>query len=622
MGHDALLQAFVYLGAAVTAVPIAKRLGLGSVLGYLLAGVIIGPYALRLVGERGADVMHAAEFGVVMMLFLIGLELRPALLWELRRPILGLGGAQVLGTSVVLTGAALALGLPMKEAVSVGLILAGSSTAIVLQSLNEKGQMKTEAGRASFAVLLFQDIAVIPMLALFPLLGTKAAEAAEPSRPGWLSTLMVLAAVAGIILAGRFLVRPLFRFLAATGLREVFTAAALLLVVGIALLMELVGVSAALGTFLAGVVLAESEYRRELEGDIEPFKGLLLGLFFISVGVTIDFGLIASSPGLVAGLVLALIALKMLVLYALGRIFALQRSARTLFAFALAQGGEFAFVLTSFAFGLGALGKDTAGFVTAVVAISMLMTPLVLILHDRVVAPRVQSAEPARPHDHVESHEDPVVIAGFGRFGQIVGRLLRAKGIGTTVLDLDPATIDLMRRIGLKAYYGDATRLELLHSAGCATAKVFVLAIDDVEKSIELAELVHRHFPKLKIIARARNRPHYYRLRALGIESVHRETFATSIEVGVATLKALGHGAHEALRAGRSFRTHDERAIEQLTKIRETQGDAAFFAEARRALEEVERLMQAKDADEGGDHAWDDATLRDEILRMTQPPST
>ncbi len=616
-----LTQAFVYLCAAVLAVPFAKRLGLGSVLGYLIAGVAIGPYALALVGEKGADVMHASELGVVMMLFLIGLELRPSLLWQMRRPILGLGGGQVVVTTALVAAIALALGFDAKMGLAIGMILAASSTAIVLQSLSEKGLMRSEGGQASFSVLLFQDIAVIPMLAVMPLLamagaGGEAAVdahgAAAAARPGWLQGLMVLGAVGGIVVGGRFLVRPVFRLLAETRLREIFTAAALLLVVGIAVLMEVVGLSPALGTFLAGVVLAESEYRHELESDIEPFKGLLLGLFFISVGATIDFGLIAARPAIIAGLVAGLFAVKMVVLYGLGRVFGLSRPARWLLTFALSQGGEFAFVLIAFALGARVLPTEVAGTLVAVVALSMLVTPLVLIAYERLVAPRLASTAPAREADHIPSHDAPVVIAGYGRFGQIAGRLLRARGIETTVLDLDASLVDTLARVGVKVYYGDASRLDLLHAAGCGRARLFILAVDEMEKSLEIARTVKHEFPDLRILARARNREHYHELRKLGITQIFRETFGSAIDTGVAALVALGHRSHQARRIAATFRAHDEATLEKLADLWNADDESAYFAAAKRAREEVESLLRGDVAREEGpaDPGWDTESLR------------
>lgn len=617
MSHNLLGQTFIYLAAAVLVVPIAKRLGLGSVLGYLLAGVALGPVALGVVGTEGQDVMHFAEFGVVMMLFLVGLELRPSLLWQLRRPIVGLGGLQVSATAGVVLALALAAGQPWKTGLAIGLILAGSSTAIVLQSLGERGLLKSPGGQAAFSVLLFQDIAVIPILAVLPLLvvnlsgATPSGAAAAAARPGWQQALMILGAVIGIVGAGRFLVRPMFRALAKTGLREIFTAAALVLVIGIALLMQLVGLSPALGTFLAGVVLADSEYRHELESDIEPFKGLLLGVFFIAVGAGIDFGAVVARPLLIGELVLALLVTKALVLALLGRLFGLDRRARLLLMFALPQAGEFAFVLFSFAEQGRVLDRATVGPLTVVVALSMLLTPLLMLAFERLVLPRLAAPQaPPREHDHIDAQDGAVVIAGFGRFGQMVGRLLRASGVTTTVLDLDPEIIDVIRRLGMEVYYGDASRLDLLHAAGCARARLFVLAVDEQEKSLEIARTVRKHFPDLPILARARDRPHYYALAAEQPIAVVRETFASAIELGTAALRALGLRAYQAQRLARTFVQHDEAAIKKMSEIYARDGKFSFEI-ARQSLQHTERLMKEEgQRGFGRDEAWSNETLR------------
>lgn len=616
--HGGLLaQAFVYLAAAVLAVPIAKRLGLGSVLGYLIAGVALGPFALGAVGHEGEDVMHFAEFGVVMMLFLVGLELRPSLLWQLRRPILGLGGAQVAGTAVAVAGLALLIGQPWRAGIALGLILAGSSTAIVLQSLGEKGLLKTPGGQAAFSVLLFQDIAVIPTLAVLPLLAPTAARVNEsgPGRPGWVQALLILAAVAGIVAAGRFAIGPIFRYLAKTGIREIFTAAALTLVIGIALLMQTVGLSPALGTFVAGVVLAESEYRHELESDIEPFKGLLLGVFFIAVGAGIDFRAIAARPALIAALVVGVMLIKGIVLAVLSRLFRLNSRARWLLPFSLSQVGEFAFVLFSFAQQQKVLPGSVISPLVAVVALSMLLTPLVLMAFDRVVLRHLaEPAKPTRPTDQIEVLDGSVVIAGFGRFGQIVGRLLRAAGAQTTVLDLDPDIVDLVRRVGLQVYYGDASRLDLLHAAGCERARLFILAVDDPEKSLEIAHTVRKNFPHLQILARARNREHYYKLAAVQPLVVVRETLGSALELGEHALTSLGVRAHRAQRLARNFQRRDEASLRRLASLFGQDDDKAFFAAARDALAETERLLREETERKfGSDHAWDNDSLRAEV---------
>jgi monovalent cation:proton antiporter-2 (CPA2) family protein len=609
-------QAFVYLTAAVVSVPIAKRLGLGSVLGYLIAGVVIGPFALGLVGEEGQDVMHFAEFGVVMMLFLVGLELQPSLLWRLRASILGMGGLQVGLTALVIGLIALFAGLSWQMALATGLILALSSTAIVLQSLNEKGLMKTQGGQSCFSVLLFQDIAVIPMLAVIPLLAVAGAnhDAAAAGHsggisalPGWQQALIVFALIAAIIVGGRLLMAPIFRFIAATRLREIFTAAALLLVIGIALAMQSVGLSPALGTFLAGVVLAESEYRHELESDIEPFKGLLLGLFFISVGASIDFNIVQEQPVLLAVLLAALALTKLAVLFIIGRIFRLPASQNFLFSFALAQGGEFAFVLFSFATQNNVLSAAVAGPLVVVVALSMALTPLLMIINDKLVQPRfAQGSDEERQADVIDE-ENPVIIAGFGRFGNVVGRLLRANGVPTTVLDLDPEQIDTLRRFGLKVFYGDAGRLDLLHAAGVERARLLILAIDEPERTNEIAAQLRHHFPHLKILARANSLHHAYELADIGVDQVFRETYDTALSMGIEALKELGFRAYQAHRAAHRFKKHEQETFDTTFALRDDH--QAYMAQVRERIGELDSLMQSDDRDfgENVDHAWEAA---------------
>lgn len=620
-------QAFVYLVAAVLSVPIAKRLGLGSVLGYLLAGVIIGPFGLRFVGQEGEDVMHFAEFGVVMMLFLVGLELQPALLWQLRVPILGLGGLQVIITALVIAVLSLLLGLSWQMALAVGLILAMSSTAIVLQTLNEKGLMKTEAGQSSFAVLLFQDIAVIPILAFLPLLAFKnspvslaanqiifvAAEQTTDhgtSLSGWQQALLVISIVGGIIVAGRFLMRPVFRFIADTRLQEVFTATALLLVIGIALAMQKVGLSPALGTFVAGVVLADNEYRHELETDIEPFKGLLLGLFFISVGASINFNLLIQQPLLILGLVIALAIVKAGVLFGLGQFFRMELSQSILFACALAQGGEFAFVLFSFATQNRVLTSDVAGPLIAVVALSMMVTPLIMILNDKLIQPRFVTTEPEREPDVIQHNQSPVIIAGFGRFGQVVGRLLIANGCKATVLEHNPVQIEMLRRYGFKVFYGDASRKDLLHAAGAEQARLLVIAIDDREKILEIVEMARKHFPHLQILARAIDRRHAYELIRHQVEVVQRETFDSALEMGVEALKLLGVRSYRAHRAAQIFKRHDQQVVQEMALV---EGDeTVIVARSRQLSKDLEQLLQSdhQDLTHDVDRAWETAAVQ------------
>ncbi|MGE6109685.1 monovalent cation:proton antiporter-2 (CPA2) family protein [Aeromonas sobria] len=565
MGHGILFDAFIYLSAAVIAVPLAKRWGLGSVLGYLLAGIVIGPFLLGLVGER-QDVMHFAEFGVVLMLFLVGLELKPALLWQLKGPILGTGGLQVMLSTAALAGVAVLVGLPWQQGVAIGLILALSSTAIVLQSLQERKQMQSESGRSAFAVLLFQDIAVIPILALLPLLAmAPITQSDESGLTGWQHGLLVAAAIAGIVFGGRYLMRPVFRAIAQSHMREIFVAAALLLVIGIAVLMESVGLSPALGSFLAGVVLADSEYRHELEADIDPFKGLLLGLFFMSVGAGINFGLFAEHPILIPTLVIGLMALKWLVLMVIGLLLRVSPSQRWTFSLALAQGGEFAFVLFSFASQNRVLPQEMIALLTLVVALSMALTPLLLILNDRVIQPWFDyRSQPDTPdHEQPQALDNPVIIAGFGRFGQIVGRLLHGHGIGTTILEQDASQIETLRKFGYQVFYGDASRLDLLHAAGAHKARLLVLSINDPVTSLAVIEMVKKHFPHLKILARAQDRPHAHNILRTGVDSVFRETLGSAVDLGVEALTNLGFRANQAWRAGQMFKRHDNRLLRE-----------------------------------------------------------
>ncbi len=646
-----LFQAFIYLTAAVVSVPLAKRLGLGSVLGYLIAGIVIGPFVLGLIGEEKTDVMHFAEFGVVMMLFLIGLELQPALLWRMRAPILGLGGCQVLITGTLIGGLCFfAAGLDWKMSTAIGMTFALSSTAIVLQSLGEKGLLKTPGGQSSFSVLLFQDIAVIPMLAVMPLLAMSVPEVAEAIQspadatgqalneaageghggghgegddhghssgsliaglPGYLQAIIVLAGVGGIVFMGRFLVRPVFRIIAAVKLREIFTATALLLVVGIAVAMQAIGLSPALGTFVAGVVLAESEYRHELETDIEPFKGLLLGLFFIAVGASIDFDLLFTQPGLILGLVAGLIVLKFVVLIVLGRVFGMTHSQNLMFSFSLAQGGEFAFVLFSFAAASQVLPDALIAQLMAVVAISMALTPVLMIINDRLVQPLFAARGGELDDDEADTidEQQSVIIAGFGRFGQIVGRLLRANGIETVVLDHDPAQIELLRKFGQKVFYGEATRMDLLHSAGAETAKLLIVAIEERERAVELVQTVRQHFPHLKILARAYDRRHAYELHEAGAHDVFRETFSSALDMGVQALQAMGFRAHQSHRAAMNFKSLDEKNLRELAPV--FRDDASYVLMARRRGEDLERVLRADLEDRGAyrtDHSFESAS--------------
>jgi monovalent cation:proton antiporter-2 (CPA2) family protein len=608
-----LLGAFVYLAAAVIAAPLAARLGLGSVLGYLAAGVLIGPSVLGLVGSEGQDVMHFAEFGVIVMLFLVGLELQPSKLWSLRKPILGLGGLQVAGTSASIATAAWLLGVDWKASLATGLILAMSSTAIVIQSLNERGQLKTSAGQSSFSVLLFQDISVIPMLALLPLLAVHQPADANSSiianLPAWAQTLGVLAAVGAIVLAGRYLMRPLFRFVAQSGIREIFVAFALLIVVGITLLMQFVGLSAALGTFLAGVVLAESEYRHELEMDLDPFKGLLLAVFFMAVGAGIDFKLLWANPVDVIGLVLGFIILKLTVLYLIARLFRMKGADSAHFAFSLAQGGEFAFVLISFCLGLGLLAATGAAMLVAVVALSMAMAPLLMLANEKFIQPMFARGNPAQEADVIDDSAR-VIIAGHGRFGMTVGRILQAKGYKSVVLDHDAEQIEVLRRLDYKLFYGDASRVDLLEAAGARSAEILVIAVDGREKISEIVETAKKHFPNLKIFARSFDRVHAYELVNAGVDEVFREVFSSSVDLGERVLVALGQHPFEAHRAAKTFKNYDERVIREQARHAGNREKMVDIARVSRAeLSRIlagDRLVSPVDTDQ----AWEDTDGR------------
>ena len=561
------LQAFIYLAAAVIMVPLAKRLGLGSVLGYLIAGVFIGP-VFGLVGSETTTIQHFAEFGVVMMLFLVGMELEPKVLWDMRNRLIGLGGLQVGLTTGVITGLALAFSLPFGISLSIGLIFALSSTAIVLQTFNEKSLNKTDGARNAFSVLLFQDIAVIPMLAFIPMLAIP--ELVEQSKalagsveqhenyslvahlPGWAYGLVVIAAIAFVVVGGHFLSRPLFRYIAASGLREMFTTTALLLVIGIAALMSLVGLSPALGTFLAGVVLANSEFRHELESNIEPFKGLLLGLFFITVGAGINFTILSDNALIIAAITLGLMSIKALVLYGLSRIFNISGSDRWLFALSLAQAGEFGFVLLSFAHQQRVLPIDLVQLLSLPVALSMFLTPGLFILFEKVILPRFAESENKQQADEIDE-QGSVIIAGSGRFGQIVNRLLVSNEVSTTVLDYQASRIELMRSIKVKSYFGDATQPDLLHTAGIQHASLLVIAIDQPERAIDLVRHVKMTYPQVKVLARAFDRGQGYELENAGADYVISETFHSALEMGKQALVDLGMHRFQAHQQGHVF---------------------------------------------------------------------
>jgi glutathione-regulated potassium-efflux system ancillary protein KefC/glutathione-regulated potassium-efflux system protein KefB len=572
--------AVIYLAAALIAVPLAKRLGLGSVLGYLLAGILIGPFILRLVDDQ-TDVMHFAEFGVVMMLFLVGLELQPSRLWKLRHAVAGLGGLQVaLTTFAIFCVCIFVFALRWQTSLAIGLMLALSSTAIVIQTLNEKGWIKLQAGENSFAVLLFQDIAVIPILALVPLLVFAAPQDIQSEEshanliahlPTYIQTVISCGVIVAIILAGKYLVSPVFRRIIETRLNELFTVFSLFLVIVIAVIMQKIGLSPALGTFLAGVVLAESEFRHEFEANIAPFKGLLLGLFFITVGASIDFGLFAHEYKLVVALVAGLIFVKAAILYLLAILFRFQKKQRLLFAFALAQGGEFAFVLLSLTSSLQILSPELTKMITLVVAISMLLAPILLMFYERVID-KEDTEVTEKAFDKAEDIEAAknVIIVGYGRFGQIIGRLLTAQGYHLSILDHDSSHINLLKRFGNKVFYGDGSRLDLLEAAGAREAELLVIAIDDGDKIIDIIKLARKHFPNLQLVCRSTERRHAFELIKMGVSHFRRETFHSALKLGIDSLMLLGRSQEDAESAGKIFMEHD---IETLRVLADVWGD-------------------------------------------------
>ena len=617
--YEFLYQASVYLVAAVIAVPLASRLGLGSVLGYLVAGIMIGP-VLGLVGAETEDLRHFAEFGVVMMLFLIGLELEPRALWDMRHKLVGLGGLQVGISALVLMGAAMLLGERWNSALAVGLALSLSSTAIVLQTLSEKGLTQTGGGRSAFSVLLTQDIAVIPILAFLPLLALEVtvrinadgsisrggdhhgddhhgtALSLVEGLPGWGVTLITISVVAAVVLAGIYLIRPLFRHIHTTRLREMYTALALLIVVGISFLMTLVGLSPALGAFLAGVVLANSEFRHELESDLEPFKGLLLGLFFITVGAGINYHQFFAAPLNLLGFALLVIIIKGLVLYGLGRLFRLRGRDQWLFTLGLAQAGEFGFVLVSFSRQQNAITGPLAETLFMVIALTMLITPLLFILYD-LLSHRLQESQPdVQPEDI--NGDGPVIIAGIGRFGQIVDRLVQASGFKTVVLDHDMETIQLMRRFGYKGFLGDPTRPDILFAAGLRDARVLVAAMDDTKKITQLVRFARRERPDLHIIARAHDRAHVYELYKAGADDIVREMFDSALRAGRYVLENIGLTEYEAAEAERTFYDHDRQNAHELAQVwdpeRQVRDNPEYIALARKLHRDLETALMSR----------------------------
>lgn len=588
--------AVIYLAAAIAAVPIAKRLGLGSVLGYLLAGILIGPFLLGLVGDQ-SEVLHFAEFGVVMMLFLIGLELQPSRLWKLRHSIVLQGSLQLGLTTVLIWAVCYYLfNMVWQTSLALGLMLALSSTAIVLQTLTEKGWIKQPAGQNTFSILLFQDIAVIPILALSPLMTfdvTTSTSSVENHNlieglPAWGQVAISLSVISGIYFVGKHVSTPLFRYIAETRIREIFTAFALFLVISIALIMQQIGLSPALGTFLAGVVLAESEFRHELETDIEPFKGLLLGLFFIAVGASIDFSLLFDNFLLIIGIVVGLIVIKAVILYLIALIFKLKSKQKILFTLALAQGGEFAFVLISLTGSLNILTPEQAKITTLVVAISMLLAPVLLMAYDHLLVRRIEKIDYDDP-SQIESTNN-VIIVGYGRFGQVVGRLLTAQGYHLSILDHSPSQIDLVRRFGTKVFYGDAARGDLLKAAGAEQAKLLVIAVDEAEKALEIIDIAKKHFPRLKIAVRAIDRTHAYRILQKGVHAFRRESFDSAVNLGIDALTLLGESPKSAKKAGGLFKRYDENALESLASA--WGDDQHYGAAVRQHLADLKQVLE------------------------------
>ena len=626
MDTNFLLQAIIYLSAAVICVPIAKKLGLSSILGYLFAGIIIGPYVMGFIGQEGQDIMHFAEFGVVMMLFLIGLELEPRKFWKMRKFILGMGFAQLIGTTLFLFfGSLFFMDWKWETTLAISLGLALSSTAIVLQTLKEKGLSNTSIGRSSFAVLLFQDIAVIPILAFLPLLSTVNLEATNDAPQSlitgyasWLQTVIVIGSISTIYFAGRFLFVPLLHIVAKTRLQELFTASALLLVVGVSYMMQLIGLSPALGAFMAGVVLANSEFRHELEGDIAPFKGLLLGLFFLGVGASINFQLIIENPLFifVFGAILTLV--KFAVLFVISRFHKKNIDQNLLFAFGLSQAGEFGFVIMSFCIQLNIVPNILANQIMAVIAMSMVATPFLLLINERIIYPysSIKEKEIKKDNDYIDE-DNPVIIAGFGHFGSTVGRLLRANQIKSTILDYDSDRIDLLRKMGYKVYYGDATRLELLKAAGCENAKVFIAAIDNPTVNLQVIETLKKHFPNLKILTRARNRNDAYELIDHKVEHIYRETLYSAVNMGVDALVELGLRKYTATRQGQQFIKYDEITTRKLAEKRHDK--MAYLITIKEEIELQEQLLKSDIYSQvaATNHSWDSQHLKNNLADLS-----
>lgn len=588
MEKTSLIQIAVFLMAAAIAAPLAKRAKVGAVIGYLAAGIIIGPYGVGLIYSvyEVESVLHIAEFGVVLLLFLIGLELRPQRLWAMRNVIFGLGGLQMLLTSAALAGIGLLLNFSLMQAVFLGLILSLSSTAFTLHVLEEKGELAARHGRLAFGILLFQDLAAIPMLAMVPLFAVSAATQSSGLEV-W-SVLRGIGVIVGVILIGRFVINHLYRAVAATGVREAMTASALLTVVGVAILMEVAGLSAALGAFIAGALLADSQYRHQIEADIAPFEGLLLGLFFTAVGMSLNLKLIVEQPLMVLALLGGLVGIKTLVLFLLGRYWGLPSWSARRMGLAVAPAGEFAFVLLGAGAVAGVLAKDLAGLLTLTVTLSMLLIPLLLLLDELFAKPEKEEASPV--YDAMPEEQGHVIIAGLGRFGQVVARVLQAEHIPFTALDRSPEHVAVVRKYGGEIYYGDASRLDLLRAARADKARSLVVAIDDVEQSLKTVEIVRKHFPDLKIHARARNRQHAHRLMDLGIDSIRRETFLSALDLTKEVLERFGKTEEQIERDIEAFKNFDQNLLYE--DYKHYDDEAKLQTRARSASKELDALFQ------------------------------
>ncbi|MEP2281116.1 monovalent cation:proton antiporter-2 (CPA2) family protein [Maribacter sp.] len=631
MTGSILFDAIVFLLGAIICVSIAKRLGLSSVLGYLIAGVLIGPYVLGFIGEEGDDILHFAEFGVVVMLFLIGLEIEPKNFWNMRKSIAGMGGLQVAGTMLLSYLFFTLLNFDWKVALVISMAVALSSTAIAMQTIDEKGLMETTFGNAAFSILLFQDIIVIFMLGAIPLLSNSGGEAAVDSHettgnlldtlPMGYQTLAIILSVVLIIVAGQYLIVPMLRRVAKTGVRELLFASALLIVFSISFLMEYVGLSPALGAFLGGVVLSSSEYKHELESNLEPFKNLLLGLFFIAVGASINFVVIAKIPLTIGGILLAVIVIKALILFIIGKVFKLRLDQNLLLTFGLAQIGEFAFVLLSFAFQLNILNQEQMDIMLVITALTMSLTPIISIINERFILPKIGTKESIkRPTDHIAKSQN-VILVGFGHFGSTVGRFLRSHGIEATILDQDSNRVDVLRKMGFEVYYGDASRIDLLESAGIAQAKILICAIDNPSITKEITKMVKEKYPHVELMIRAQNRNDAYELLNMGMENIYRESLDTSLLLAKDVLSKLGFRKYTLNRQVQNFIKYDETSLRRLAA--EPKGNEDYIFKVRKELEEQERLLE-EDFKRGiveYDNHWNSESIR-KVLENQQNNTT